>query len=71
MKHTNSTKSNLFTSKVNIKLNVFSPTMLNWVMSKVDRTDIIAEQWLWLWVDEIPVAADEPSKTQSQHAVAT
>ena len=36
MKHPNLTKSNLFTNKMNINLNMLSASVLNWIAGHVD-----------------------------------
>jgi len=43
MEHPNLSQSNLLTDEVNIYLNMIHATMMNWIGSHVDNTNIIAE----------------------------
>ena len=43
MEHPNLSQSNLLTDEVNIYLNMLRATMMNWIGSHVDSTNIIAE----------------------------
>lgn len=65
MKNTNMTNHNLFLNKMNIHLNMFDVLVLNWVIRKIDCTDIVT-----IHKSSLPKKGSI-RRLRSQHASAT